>query len=204
MKRRQLLLLGGLAAVLVIGLWQRLATSPPEPVSGGGPRASAAHAKARTGPTRRRAKDVPTDRAIDLDLAALEHQPGEYRPGRNPWSFYVAPPPQPKGPTREELEALRRAQEEAERRRAAEAARLANLPPQPPEIPLVYLGSFGPRGRRIAVFSDGGSIYNAAVGEVLQGKFILVSIGLESVDIKYVDFPDAPARRLAVGKSEGA
>jgi hypothetical protein len=37
------------------------------------------------------------------------------------------------------------------------------------------------------------------VGDVLEDQFIVSHIGYESVDIKYVDFPDLPARRLPVG-----
>jgi len=49
------------------------------------------------------------------------------------------------------------------------------------------------------VFSDGKVIHNAMAGEVLDGEFIVDRIGFESVDIKYVDFPEVPALRKAVG-----
>jgi hypothetical protein len=71
--------------------------------------------------------------------------------------------------------------------------------PQPPEVPFRYLGSFGSPARRVAVFSDGDAIYNALEGDVLAGQFIVQHIGLESVDLRFVDFPRAPARRLAAG-----
>jgi hypothetical protein len=50
------------------------------------------------------------------------------------------------------------------------------------------------------VFSDGETIINALQGDVLDGKFIIASIGYESVDVKFVGFPDEPARRLAAGR----
>ena len=53
-----------------------------------------------------------------------------------------------------------------------------------------YLGSFGPDGTTIAVFSDGQTILNARQGEILQDRFIVEEIGPESVEIGYVDFPD--------------
>jgi hypothetical protein len=71
--------------------------------------------------------------------------------------------------------------------------------PKPPPFTMSYLGSFGPPSRRIAVFSDGKTIYNALKGEVLAGKFIVAEIGYESVDIRFVGFPDWPPQRLAVG-----
>lgn len=87
---------------------------------------------------------------------------------------------------------------EEARRLAAEAA-LAAQGPQLPAIELEYLGSFGPPERRIAVFTDGAEIYNAVEGEVLQGKFVVAQIGYESVDLAYVEFPEEPPARLAVG-----
>jgi hypothetical protein len=68
-------------------------------------------------------------------------------------------------------------------------------------VNLRYLGSFGPERARIAVFvgPGGGEVLNAREGDVLEGKFIVERIGYESVDLKFVGFPDAPARRLAAG-----
>lgn len=95
------------------------------------------------------------------------------------------------------MEERRRAAEEEARRAAEEAARLAAIP-KPPEFTLEYMGSFGPANRRIAVFTDGKKIYNLQEGQVLEGKFIVARIGFESVDIKFVNFPDEPAKRLAI------
>ena len=71
--------------------------------------------------------------------------------------------------------------------------------PRPPAIEFVYLGSFGLPGREIAVFSDGKEILNAFAGDVLRQEFVVRSIGYESADIGFVNFPDEPAKRLAVG-----
>lgn len=146
---------------------------------------------------------------VMLDVDALSATPRDYSPGRNPFDY--GEPPPPPGPTPEEL--ARRAELEAERRRAAEEARRAdeerdrqlaeNPPPppkpQPPDFGLRYLGSFGPESRRIAVFTDGEEIYNALVGDVLAGQFVVHDIGYESVAIAFVDFPDEPPRRFAIG-----
>lgn len=112
--------------------------------------------------------------------------------------FRYAQPPAPPPPTAEERE---RARELAESRsRAREDAERARIP-QAPEIPYRYLGSFGPDGRRIAVFDDGGvAILNVLEGETFGGRFVVRRIGLESVDVGFVEFPDEPARRLAIGE----
>jgi hypothetical protein len=73
-------------------------------------------------------------------------------------------------------------------------------PPQPPPFTLKFLGTFGPPQARIAVFSDEKSIYNVREGGVLQGKFLVARIGLESADIQFVGFPDVPPQRLAPGR----
>ncbi|HXU45791.1 MAG TPA: hypothetical protein VN783_09705 [Thermoanaerobaculia bacterium] len=142
---------------------------------------------------------------VALDLPDLRTAPRSSSVGRDPWRFYVAPPPPPPPPhqpTKEELERMRLAEEEAARA-AAERARLAAIEaarPKPPPITFHYLGTFGPKNRPIAVFSDGKDIVNAREGEILRGKFVVAKIGYESVDIKFVDFPDVPAQRLAVGR----
>ena len=90
---------------------------------------------------------------------------------------------------------------EEERRRAEEAARLAAIEaakPKPPPFTMQYLGNFGTRDRKLAVFSDGKKTRNALEGEVIDNKFIVARIGYESVDIRFVGFPDVPAKRLGV------
>lgn len=139
-----------------------------------------------------------------LRTADLDRVPPSFTVGRDPWRFVdpppPPPPPPPAGPTPEQL----RAMEEA-RLRAAEAARLAALlaaeeaaKPRPAEFILEYLGNFGPKEQKIAVFSDGKDVHNAREGDVIDQKFIVARIGLESVDIEFVGFPDWPAKRLGV------
>lgn len=71
--------------------------------------------------------------------------------------------------------------------------------PQPPAVDLTYLGRFGPERRPIAVLKGGESIFNARVGDVVGEHFRVKTIGLESIDLEYVDFPEVPAQRLVVG-----
>lgn len=89
------------------------------------------------------------------------------------------------------------------RAQQAEAARIAAEQaaiPRPPQFTLKYVGKFGPADRPIAVFTDGTEIMNVQQGEVIQGKFIVSQIGYESVEIKFVDFPNAPPQRLPIGR----
>lgn len=216
-QRRTRLLVGALVVLLAVFAWQRwvpkLTGGAEEPAPRPNPRSVDAMMEDTDGapaarPTfGRRATAQKTgirDRVVSLNVEDLEPSAGDYESGRNPFAFFLPPPPpppRPPGPTPEELEARRRAEAEAAAARAAAlAAAQANPPkPQPPPIPYTYLGRFGPRNRPIAVLAEGEAIHNVLLGEVLDGKFRLVQIGYESIELEYVDFPDVPAARLPVG-----
>ncbi len=187
MNGRHKLLVGLLVVLALIFGWNRLL-----PLLTGGDDAGGG------GGGRRGGSGAAAIEVVELAVDRLTHDPGAFKPGRDPFRYYQPPPPPPTGPTPEELEARRRAAEAAAAAaRAAAEAKPAG--PQPPEIDLTYLGSFGPADRRIAVFTDGDEVYNALAGDVLQDQFVVDHIGLESVDLKYVDFPDLPPARLGVG-----
>jgi hypothetical protein len=74
--------------------------------------------------------------------------------------------------------------------------------PAPPAFPWKYLGTFGPASRRIAAFSDGATVHNRREGDILAERFVLERIGIESVDVRPLQDPGAPAeppQRLAPG-----
>ncbi|MBP9145190.1 MAG: hypothetical protein KBI44_11960 [Thermoanaerobaculia bacterium] len=201
-ERRLLLVLAAFAGVAALrGLWVLAAPAPlpqvavvkPAAVRGGADRSSFGKG------TRRGALELPKE-IVTLALADPDRQPGALAVGRDPFRFGPPPaPPPPPPPTREEL-AQRAAEAEARRRAAEEDARQRAIP-RPPPVTLVYLGSFGTEARRIAVFADdkGENLYNVRVGEIVEGKFIVDRIGYESVDLKFVGFPDEPAKRLPIG-----
>ena len=90
---------------------------------------------------------------------------------------------------------------EEARRRAEEAARLAAIEaakPKPAEFTLKYLGYFGPPNKKIALFTDGKVEVQVLEGDVIDNKFIVAHIGYESVDIRFVGFPDWPAKRVGI------
>jgi hypothetical protein len=210
MDSRTKLLVGVLAFVGLFAVWIWIGPSggneaAPARSSGAYDDEAAPAGRVLPGARRATAAKGPVDRVEELRVAALAVRPREYTPGRDPWRFVDPPPPPPPPPPRPpsaaELEARRLAEVEAARQRLllqqqqqAEAA-----VPKPPPFTMSYLGNFGPPSRRLAVFSDGKTIYNAQKGEVLAGKFIVAEIGYESVDIRFVGFPDSPPQRLAVG-----
>jgi len=73
--------------------------------------------------------------------------------------------------------------------------------PQPPGITFKYLGSFGPKDRMLAVFTDGGEIYDVFEGETFAAQYILKKIYSEpdTVDIGFVGFDENTIEKLEVG-----
>jgi hypothetical protein len=57
---------------------------------------------------------------------------------------------------------------------------------RPPDFNYRYIGRFGPETNPIAAFARDGEVVDARPGDVIAGRFILHSIGLESVEIAYV------------------
>ncbi len=212
MSQRTKMLIGALGLVVALALWLKLGGSEPvapppaRAVTRGSESGVEGEAAARTtrrGRGSRRAQKELVTAVEELDVARLEAGRGAYTSGRDLFSFYVPPPPpppKPRGPTPEEIAAARRAAEEAARLQAEALAAAGPPKPTPPAINVAYIGSFGPPDRRVAVFSNGETLYNALVGDVIEGKFRLVSIGFESVELAYVDFPDLPPRQLPVGQ----
>jgi hypothetical protein len=72
--------------------------------------------------------------------------------------------------------------------------------PQPPQFTMKYIGTFGPVNNPIATFNGNGEIVNVRVGETIDGKFVLRSIGIESVEIGYVGFPVDVKTRVPLGQ----
>lgn len=199
MASRTKVLLGILAALLLLSGWFFLAADSDSSPAGG---------TGVPGAIRRTAAPEakkPVDYVEELRVADLAGQARSFTPGRDPFRFFEPPPPpppKPRQPTQAELDRARQEQERLERERAAQAAAQAAeaAKPKPAPFTLSYLGSFGPPEKRLAVFTDGKTIYNTRQGDVISGQFIVAHIGYESVDIQFVGFPEWPAQRLAVGR----
>lgn len=73
-------------------------------------------------------------------------------------------------------------------------------PPVPPQFSYKYIGTFGTAARPIATFSNEGEIVNVRVGQQFGGKFVLRSIGIESVEIGFTGFPADVTQRVPIGQ----
>lgn len=108
-------------------------------------------------------------------LSAARPQPPEAE--RNPFRFQPKAPPPPSAPPKELAPA-----------RSAEPA-APPAPPPPPTIPLKFIGLVdAPKGPgKVAVLSDGRFVYYGQEGDIIDGRFRVVRIGVESVVMEYVD-----------------
>jgi hypothetical protein len=69
-------------------------------------------------------------------------------------------------------------------------------PPTPPQFDWKFIGVFGRPQNQIAVFTRDREILNVRAGEVIEGKFILRRIGIESAEIGFTGFPPDVTRRI--------
>jgi hypothetical protein len=164
---RSLLLLAASGVALTVVVMARRAESPvthPGRSNGGGVTATAG------------TKELPV---TDLRLDRLKTDASELEPStRNPFQFKpkAAPPPS--------------------RSQASAAAApvivapppLPQGPPPPPPIALKYIGVLETAQGRVAVFRENsGDIVNGKEGDIIDGRYRLLKIGVESADLSYVD-----------------
>jgi hypothetical protein len=72
--------------------------------------------------------------------------------------------------------------------------------PIPPAFNYKFIGMFGRPQSPIATFAREGEIVNARIGDVIEGKFILRRIGIESAEIGFVGFPPDITQRIPLGQ----
>jgi hypothetical protein len=166
-ERRTLWLGGLLVAVIAGGLWMR-------PMDGTTPTRNASRRTA----TRGAAADS-TSGADDIRLAALETVRAEpAATGRNPFRFMPkAPPPPPPRPAGAIVSTP-----------SPSMPAVPSGPPPPPPITLKFIGLVEKAdGTKIAVLSDGRRPLHGVEGQELEGQYRIVKVGLESIEISYLD-----------------
>jgi hypothetical protein len=120
-------------------------------------------------------------RPVKLDaLTADREQPNEAK--RNPFRFQQPPPPPP--PPKPIFTPTPPPGAQGPVMPTAPAG-----PPPPPPIPLKYIGMVErENGVKCAILSDGKSApQHGKEGDVIDGRYRIVKIGLESVELTYVD-----------------
>ena len=175
-RRRQMIGLGVLGAILAGLVWYQFFQPTASPV------------RASNLPVRPPAAVDPVTLPEALKLAALEEAPGVTDAGRNPFSFGArpAPPPPP----------------------------MSVLPPAPPPAPGAPPAPQGPppiairltgmlvdprTGRTMITLRDPatGTLFQAFEGDVVDGRYRVLQIGVESATVSYVD--GSGVRKLSLG-----
>ena len=176
MERKRQLVLASVAAVLIaVAVWllqsptAQHASSPPGP--------------ATTGATATRPAAAQKGSVAEVDLESLDAQrPEPAETDRNPFRFKPRPSPPPSPP--------------AARGTLPNQAGTPGVdvpdgpPPPPPRIPLKFIGvvhSEDPKFPDVAVLSDGRGVYHGRAGEVIEGRYRIVKIGVESIELAYLD-----------------
>jgi hypothetical protein len=165
---------------------------------------------------------IPGVEPVHKDL--LEPQPGRYKSERNLFDF-VAPPPPPPPPTPPPVAAppdrdkdgvpdfkdncpdkYNPDQADIDHNGIGDACQETPVRPPPPPAPVPpafdykYVGTFGSARNPIATFTRNDEIVNARAGDTIDNKFILRSIGIESVEIGFVGFPPTEHKTIAMGQ----
>jgi len=181
-KTRLMVLLGILLVVVVAGVWMRF-------FKGGG----SGRAAVGETPVEFSSHDIP-----DLEIARLEGQiSAEDVPGRNPFAWGVPPTPTP------DYEATRTytpPPTPVPRTPRPTATPDPNRTPPPPRFERLYLGNFGPQRLPVVVFRNGEKVEIAVPGMVLDDKFVVRGIGLESVEIGFVGYPEEVSTRVPLAE----
>jgi len=167
--RRRVLVGGAAVLIVVLGVVAWL-QSGPEPATGAAPARARA---ARAGTAETVAGPVP---ALKLEtLTAERSEPSGTE--RNPFRFQpkAVPPPRPVAPPPVEMP-----------RPAAPA--VPPGPPPPPPIPLKFIALVErANGVKWAVLSDGKVTMYGRDGDNIDGRYRIVKIGAESVEVTYLD-----------------
>jgi hypothetical protein len=71
--------------------------------------------------------------------------------------------------------------------------------PEKPPFPYRCIGRFGPEGAQLVAFIIGGEVKLARAGEVLEDKYLVRGVGIESVEVGLLSAPDV-SWRLEFGK----
>jgi hypothetical protein len=115
-----------------------------------------------------------------LKLGALEPVEGKPAASRNPFRFGEPPPPPPP-PPRPVVQAPPPPPPQP----------VVQAPPQPvgpPQIPLKFVGVMQlPNGTKVAALTDGRGTLTGREGDVIDGRYRIVRIGVESIVMEYVD-----------------
>jgi hypothetical protein len=163
-RRREIALVVALGAIVAVaayrGGWMSLAPDPAAPTG--------------TGSAVARKEPQSKGQVTEVDLTALKaprSEPGDTL--RNPFRFKPKPPPPAPPPVQTA---------------APKSDQAAAGPPPPPRITLKFIGiAEGKAPGRVAILRDERGVYYGHEGDIVEGRYRILRIGVESIDIAYLD-----------------
>ena len=130
-------------------------------------------------PTAPRSDTAPPAEVNMAALSAPREAPTET--SRDPFRFGMKPAAEPAGPPR-------RLPGVPDDQVGAPPPRVLTGPPPPPPITLKFIGLVQKAdGTKIAVLSDGKRPISGTEGEEIEGRYKILKIGTESIEIAYID-----------------
>jgi hypothetical protein len=181
-ERRRLLLLGALVLVLAGAIYQFW------PSTSAGPAATSnSQARARTAPP---AASAPATPEVHLQALDAERAKPETN-SRNLFRYKTKPPPPPPPVQARPVQPV-----------APPAPVAPSGPPPPAPITLKFIGlvETAEHTQKIAILSDGRNVpYYGREGDIIEGRYRILKIGVESIDIAYVDGRGRQTIRLTGG-----
>jgi hypothetical protein len=170
-ERRQLLLLAVMVVVLVTAVYEMW------PATSGAPAAASNREDARGGPAGPGRASTPAAPDVHLEALDAEHpKPGAV--DRDLFRFRAAKAPPPQAPAMPP---------------PPSHAPETPAPPAVPSVPPIALKFIGiiespSQPQKIAVLSDGrGAPFYGKEGDVVEGRYRILKIGVESIEIAYAD-----------------
>ena len=123
-------------------------------------------------PRRNGTKIDPSE--LDVKLEALQQPPPAASASeRNPFRFKPAPPPPPPPPPKPVV--------------TAPVVPVDPGPPPPPPITIKFIGVVETAGGKVGAFTDCRATFPGREGEVIEGRYRVVRIGIESAIVEYRD-----------------
>jgi hypothetical protein len=169
-ERRQVWLLGLLLAVLAVVAYRAWTATSAAPAPTSKEAGAAASAAGRSGQATPQGPAAPDVRLEVLDGTRPKPGGGD----RNLFRFKPkAPPPPPPQPPPPPV-----------------APVITGPPPPPPvpPIPLKFIGTLERNGQKIAILSDAtGHVSYGPEGATIDGRYRIIRIGAESIELAYVD-----------------
>ena len=168
-RRRLNVLLGVLAVVMAIAVYQYWPSSSPA----GAPAATGARSQTGRGAAASTSVEAPD---VHLDALSTERPKPGTAGQRDLFRFKPkAPPPAPETP-----------------RNAIAQAPPPAAPQGPPPLPPIAMRFIGlveatDPPQKIAILTDGRGLYQGKEGDIIEGRYRILRIGVESIDVAYLD-----------------